>query len=154
MNYDTPAATGFYPMITKNTMNIMDSKDCMYIGGRTYGKFYSASGENISNPCAYATTLKPIYNNRAARGANLNAKTRLFFVNNTAPKLVPLALTEPARPCYMQRDSLDVLMTHPRAYDVYVEPKKSHHRAPSPLHHARRTGLAAGRWRYVPPRPL
>ena len=101
----------FYPMITKNTTTLMDSKDCMYIGGNATGRLYSTSGERLTNPEAYAHTRKPIYNNRRARGVNLNARTGQFLINNTRPKLVKISKTLSARPCYMQKDSLDVLMT-------------------------------------------
>ena len=101
----------FYPMITKNTTTLMDSKDCLYIGGNATGRLYSTSGERLTNPEAYAHTRRPIYNNRRARGVNLNARTGQFLINNTRPRLVKISKTLPARPCYMQRDSLDVLMT-------------------------------------------
>ena len=76
-------ASHFYPMITKNTTTLMDSKDCLYIGGNATGRLYSTSGERLTNPEAYAHTRKPIYNNRRARGVNLNARTGQFLINNT-----------------------------------------------------------------------
>jgi hypothetical protein len=116
--YKTQAKCHFYPMITKNTTTLMDSKDCMYLGGKATGKLYSTSGERLTNPEAYAHTYKPIYNNRRARGANLNARTGQFFINNTMPRFVNISKTAPERPCYMQKDSLDVLMTPSRDSNV------------------------------------
>jgi len=116
--YNTQVKCRFYPMITKNTTTLMDSKDCLYIGGNATGKLYSTSGERLTNPEAYAHTYKPIYNNRRARGVNLNARTGQFFINNTRPRLVKVSKTLPEWPCYMQKDSLDVLMTPGRGPSV------------------------------------
>ena len=101
----------YYPMITKNRLGLMDYKDNMFIGGKTIGKIYTKSGETITNPEAYAHTHRPMYNNRKVRGINLNAKTGQFIVNNTSPRIVSVSKTEPPRPCYLQKDSLDILMT-------------------------------------------
>ena len=138
--YNTQTKGRFYPMITKNTMTLMDTKDCVHIGGNATGQLFSASGEKLTNPSAYAHSHRPIYNNRRARGVNLNAKTSAFFINNTAPKLVSLSKTAPIYPCYMQKDSLDVLMTHPHHIksEVISGSKKKHPRIPSRTYNIRR----------------
>ena len=112
--YNTQINMQYYPMITKNRLVIMDSKDNMFIGGKTIGKLYTKSGEKITNPEAYAHTHKPMFNNRQVRGINLNAKTGQFIINNKLPKIVSVSKTAPTLPCYLQKDSLDVLMTPDR----------------------------------------
>ena len=116
--YSTQFNLQYYPMITKNRLVIMDSKDNMFIGGKTIGKLYTKSGEKITNPEAYAHTHKPMYNNRQVRGINLNAKTGQFIINNKLPRIVSVCKTAPTRPCYLQKDSLDVLMT-PGRYESH-----------------------------------
>jgi len=103
-------------MITKNRLALMDSKDTMFIGGKSIGKLYTKSGEKITNPEAYACTLRPMFNTRKNHGPNSNAKTGKFIINNKLPRIVSVSKTAPTCPCYLQKDSLDVLMTPGRFY--------------------------------------
>ena len=48
--YSPQTRCHFYPMITKNTTTLMDSKDCLYIGGNATGRLFSTSGRETDKP--------------------------------------------------------------------------------------------------------